>query len=214
MKLRALCVYCGSSPGRDPAYRETAYSVGQLLAAEGITLVYGGGNIGLMGAVADGALAAGGRVIGVIPAALVRKELAHEGLTELHEVPTMHARKERMAAEADAFLALPGGLGTLEEIFEALTWTQLKFHEKPCAFLNVRGYYTPLFGFLRNMTEARFLRAEHLDSIILEEDAGTALERLRGYRPITDEKWIDELARTRGPGDTPGHDDRDPRPVS
>jgi len=196
MEIRALCVYCGSSPGRKPIYRDTAYTVGQLLAGEKITLVYGGGNVGLMGAIADGALEAGGEVVGIIPRALVEKELAHDGLTELVRVETMHQRKEQMAARADAFLALPGGIGTLEEIFEALTWTQLRFHEKPCAFLDVAGYYTHLFAFLGQMTEEQFLRAEHLESIILEQDPVVALDHLRRYQPVTDEKWIDRLERT------------------
>ena len=191
MKLKSLCVYCGSSPGLRPAYMETAESFGRLIATEGITLVYGGGNVGLMGAVADSVLEAGGKVIGVIPEQMVAKELAHNGLTELYRVGSMHERKLKMAELSDAFVALPGGVGTMEEIFEAFTWTQLGVHSKPCGFLDVEGYYAPLFEFVDHMAEQRFIKKEHLASLIREDDPGDLLAKLRGYTPTVVEKWID-----------------------
>lgn len=196
MKIQSLCVYCGSSPGLLPAYREVARNFGRLLAERKITLVYGGGNVGLMGAVADGALAAGGKVIGVIPELLVGKELAHRGVTELHEVGSMHERKTLMADLSDAFVALPGGIGTLEEIFEVSTWTQLGFHAKPCGFLNVAGFYDPLFGFLRSLVTQRFLKEDFLASLPMESDPQTLLERLEGYRPAGADKWLDRSAQS------------------
>ncbi|HWW00299.1 MAG TPA: TIGR00730 family Rossman fold protein [Candidatus Acidoferrum sp.] len=193
MKLKSLCVYCGSSPGLRPSYIETADAFGRLLATEGITLVYGGGNVGLMGALADSALAAGGRVIGVIPKRLVARELAHDGLTELHRVESMHERKLKMAELSDAFVALPGGVGTLEEIFEVATWTQLGIQSKPCAFLDVDGYYAPLFQFLEHMSEQRFIKKEHLVSLIRTPDPAELLSRLRDHTPATFDKWIDRV---------------------
>jgi len=178
MKLHTLCVYCGSSPGLRPEYLATASAFGRLLAGKRVTLVYGGGNVGLMGALADAALEAGGKVIGVIPHLLIEKEVAHAGLTELHAVASMHERKMKMAELSDAFVALPGGIGTLDEIFEATTWTQLGFHAKPCAFLNVVGFYDPLFAFLRQLVTQGFLKEKHLDSLLMETDPEHLLERL------------------------------------
>src|SRR5438876_640209 len=146
--IQSICVFCASSTGRDPAFAASARSFGALLACEGITLVYGGGHVGLMGALADACVGAGGRVVGVIPCALWDREVGHRGLSELHVVETMHERKAKMASLADAFVALPGGLGTLEEIFEVWTWGQLGIHTKPCAFFDVDGYYAPLLAFL------------------------------------------------------------------
>lgn len=191
MKLRSLCVYCGSSRGAKPEYMETARAFGQQLAERGITLVYGGGNVGLMGAVADGALDAGGRVIGVIPHALIEMEVAHSALTELYAVDDMHARKAKMAELSDAFVALPGGIGTLEEIFEVLTWNQLHLHTKACALLNIAGYYDSMCAFLRNMVTERFLRQENLDTLLVETDPIALLERLAQYEPVKVDKWID-----------------------
>lgn len=191
MTLKSLCVYCGSSPGQSSAYRESAEAFGKLLAAENITLVYGGGNVGLMGALADAALRAGGKVIGVIPHHLVAREVAHKGLTALHEVGSMHERKLKMAGLADAFVALPGGIGTLEEIFEVFTWTQLGVHSKPCAFLDVDGYYARLFQFLDHMAEQRFIKKEHLASLIRAEDSRELLLSLRNYAPLKVAKWMD-----------------------
>ncbi len=164
---------------------------GRLLAEEGITLVYGGGNVGLMGALADGALAAGGKVVGVIPERMVARELAHHGLTELHRVESMHERKLKMAQLSDAFVALPGGVGTLEEIFEVFTWAQLGIQSKPCGFLDVDGYYAPLFHFLEHMAEQRFIKKEHLGSLIRTEQPRELLSRLRNHTPAVTEKWLD-----------------------
>lgn len=174
-----------------PAYLRTAEAFGRRLAAEGITVVYGGGNVGLMGALADGALAADGKVIGVIPERLVARELAHRGVTELHCVETMHQRKLKMAELSDAFVALPGGVGTLEEIFEVITWSQLGILAKPCAFLDVNGYYARLFQFLEHMSEQRFIKREHFGALIWTADAGELLSRLRNHTPSTAEKWLD-----------------------
>ncbi len=149
--MKSIGIFCGSSAGEHPLYLETARLVGRTLAQQGLALVYGGGKVGLMGAVADAALEAGGVVIGVMPRGLVEREIAHRGLTELHVVEDMHERKTKMAALADGFIALPGGAGTLEEIFEQWTWAQLGIHEKPCAFLNIKGYYDPLQAMVDNM---------------------------------------------------------------
>ncbi len=170
---------------------------GRLLAEEGITLVYGGGNVGLMGALADGALAAGGKVVGVIPERMVARELAHHGLTELHRVESMHERKLKMAQLSDAFVALPGGVGTLEEIFEVFTWAQLGIQSKPCGFLDVDGYYAPLFHFLEHMAEQRFITREHLGSLIRTDQPGELLSRVRNHTPAVTEKWLDRKP-TRG----------------
>jgi len=189
MKLTTLCVYCGSSFGHLPEYTETATAVGGLLARKGITLVYGGGNVGLMGAVADGALAAGGKVIGVIPEALIAKEVAHQNLTELIAVSSMHERKTKMADLADAFVALPGGIGTMEEIFEVFTWTQLGFHQKPCAFLNVAGFYDPLLTFIDNMVTQDFLKEQHLRYLFVETEMERLLGKLSDYEHEHFDKW-------------------------
>ena len=191
MKLKSLCVYCGSSPGLRASYIEAAEEFGRLIATEGITLVYGGGNVGLMGALADSVLQAGGNVIGVIPERLAAKELAHNGLSELHLVGSMHERKLKMAELSDAFVALPGGAGTIEEIFEVFTWTQLGFHVKPCAFLDVDQYYARLFQFLDHMAEQRFITKEHLDSLISGDDPADLLRKLRNYTPAIVDKWLD-----------------------
>ncbi len=191
MNPKSLCVYCGSSPGLSGAYRQSAEAFGQLLATEGITLVYGGGNVGLMGAVADAALRAGGKVIGVIPDRLVAKEVAHLGLTALHRVGSMHERKLKMAELADGFVALPGGVGTIEEIFEAFTWTQLGVHSKPCAFLDVEHYYARLFQFLDHMVEERFIKQEHVAALLRADDPRELLLKLRSYTPVKVDKWMD-----------------------
>jgi uncharacterized protein (TIGR00730 family) len=171
--MRAICVYCGASPGADPDYAISAIHMGEALARQGIRLVFGGGGTGMMGKVADGALAAGGEVIGVIPRELVARELAHQGLTELKVVQDMHERKATMAELSDAFVALPGGLGTLEELFEMLTWAQLRFHAKPCGVLNVNGYYDGLLRFMDHQMQEGFLRPPHrrLLQVASEPDA-------------------------------------------
>jgi uncharacterized protein (TIGR00730 family) len=186
-----ICIYCGSNPGRDEAYVEAARELGRLLADRGIGVVYGGASVGMMGAVADAALDAGGEVIGVIPDALMEREVAHDGLTDLRVVGSMHERKREMVELADGFVALPGGLGTLEEIFEVLTWAQLGFHEDPCGLLDVASYYTNLVAHLDGATEAGFVREHHREMILVESDPATLLDRFADYEPPQVEKWLD-----------------------
>ncbi len=189
--MQSVCVYCGSSPGADPAFVQAADHVGRLVAESGRTLVYGGGRVGLMGAVADGALVAGGRVVGVIPQMLVDKELAHGGLSELHVVETMHERKALMADLSDGFLALPGGIGTLEEFFEVWTWGQLGLHAKPYGLLDVAGFFGPLLAFLNQLVEKQFVRPEHLALVLVDRDAGALLSAMAVRQPLFLPKWID-----------------------
>lgn len=186
-----VCVFCGSSSGRDPAYGAAAESVGKLLASRRIQLVYGGGRVGLMGVLADAALGAGGEVVGVIPEALDRKEVAHANLTELHVVRSMHERKALMARIADAFLAIPGGIGTLEEFCEALTWAQLGIHRKPLALLNIAGYYDALLGFLDRAVADGFLRPEHRRLVIEAKEPTRILDEFDRHVPPRVEKWLD-----------------------
>ncbi len=174
-------MFCGANHGRRPAYREAAHHLGQLLAQRGITLVYGGGNVGLMGTLADACLAGGGRVMGVIPSALAEKEIAHTGLTEMHVVGSMHERKALMADLADAFLTLPGGFGTWDEFCEALTWTQLGLQKKACSFLNVEGYYDALLQLVERAAEDGFIRAEHRELLLVDSDAARLLDRLQDF---------------------------------
>ena len=179
----ALCVFCGSSKGVSARYAEAADATGRALARAGIDLVYGGGHIGLMGILADAVLREGGRVIGVIPAALVARELAHDGLTEMHVVDTMHERKAMMAELSSGFIALPGGAGTLEELFEQFTWAQLGIHAKPCGVLDVAGYFAPLQAMVGRMVEEGFLHAEDARILMFEEDIGVLLERMLAFVP-------------------------------
>ena len=190
-----ICVFCGSSPGARPSYRDAARAFGELLAERGIGLVYGGGNVGLMGVVADAAMARGGEVIGVIPEGLVAREVAHRGLPDLRVVSSMHERKALMSSLADAFVALPGGIGTLEELFEVWTWAQLGIHAKPCALLDVDGFYTSLVRFLDHVTEQRFLREEQRAMLIVERAGPALLDRLMSHRHIDVPKWLDERER-------------------
>jgi hypothetical protein len=173
-----LAVFCAASPGERPLFAESVASVGRLLAERGIGLVYGGGGTGLMGVLADAAMAAGGEVIGVIPAALVAKEQAHNGLSQLHVVETMHERKALMSELADAFLALPGGYGTLDELFEAITWRQLKIHDKPCGLLDVDGYYADLVAFLERAVREGFIRKTELPKLLVGTDPGALIDDL------------------------------------
>lgn len=182
-RLRRICVFCGASPGRDPRYAEAATAVGASLAGRGIELVYGGSRPGLMGAVADGALAAGGRVIGVIPAGLVDRELAHPSLTELRIVTTLHERKALMAELSDAFIALPGGLGTLEELAEVLSWAQLELHAKPVGALDVGGFFGPLVAHLDHAANEGFVSPAHRGLLIVEDDLDRLLERFETWQP-------------------------------
>lgn len=176
--MKSLCVFCGSSPGKHPRYTQTARELGIALARQGVTLVYGGGRVGLMGAVADAALHAGGQVVGVIPQLLLDKEVGHAGLSQLHVVGSMAERKKLMGDLADAFLTLPGGIGTMDELFEAWTWTQLDLHRKPCGLLNQDGYYDSLIGFLDRCVEEGFLRPRHRAALIVETDIERLLQKL------------------------------------
>jgi uncharacterized protein (TIGR00730 family) len=188
--IKRLCVFCGSSTGDRPGYVAAARELGTTLARQGIGLVYGGASVGLMGAVADAALTAGGEVIGVIPEALVRKEVAHGGPVDLRIVGSMHERKAMMAELSCGFVALPGGIGTLEELFEIWTWAQLGHHRKPCALLNVGGFYDPLIAFLDGIVERRFLKAEHRGMLIVVDAPDALLARLRDYAPPVVGKWL------------------------
>ena len=183
-ELRRICVFCGASDGRDPRYAEVARLVGAELARRGIEVVYGGGRRGLMGAVADGALAAGGQVIGVIPGALVDRELAHRGVTELRVVETLHERKAVMAELSDAFLALPGGLGTLEELAEVLSWAQLELHAKPIGALDVGGYFEALGAFLDHATGEGFIAERQRALLIVDDDLDRLLARFASWEPV------------------------------
>ncbi len=178
-----IAVFCGSSPGIDPIYMDTAREVGRALGRQGIAVVFGGGHVGLMGAVADAALGAGGHVTGVIPRALHEREVAHGAVSELIVVETMHERKTIMADRSDAFLALPGGPGTLEEITEQWTWAQLGIHEKPCGFLNVDGYYDPLIALVANMRDRGFTHPRYTDMLHFAAELDTILDAFRDYRP-------------------------------
>ena len=191
--LQRICIYCGSSPGNDPTHRAAAIALGGFLAREGITVVYGGGNVGLMGAVADGALAEGGKVIGVIPQSLLEKELGHRGVTELHVTSSMHERKQMMVDLSDGFIALPGGFGTLDELFETLTWLQLGFHHKPVGLLNLGGFFDGLTSFITQMSTAGFLKPEHADCVLVESGAEKLLARMRRFQPPDLGKWIEKL---------------------
>jgi hypothetical protein len=189
--ISRVLVFCGSSPGARPEYAQEADALGRLLAERGLGLVYGGARVGLMGAVADGALTAGGEVVGVIPRQLVEHEIAHTGLSELHEVTTMHERKALMAELSDAVVALPGGTGTLDELFELFTWSQLGLHRMPIGLLDVAGYWQPLLALLDHLVAERFLRAEHRQTLLVDRDAGALLDALASYRHAAPYKWLD-----------------------
>jgi uncharacterized protein (TIGR00730 family) len=181
--VNSICVYCGSSAGNDPKFLEEAVSAGTLIAQQGLTLVYGGGKVGLMGAVADAALAAGGKVIGVMPADLVNQEIGHKGLTELKIVNSMHERKWAMAELSDGFLCLPGGPGTYEEIFEQWTWALLGFHAKPCGFVNVSGYYDIFQKLTQQAADAGFLAQQYVDMLVYGGSTAEVIEAFRVYVP-------------------------------
>ncbi|HEX2411126.1 MAG TPA: TIGR00730 family Rossman fold protein [Solirubrobacteraceae bacterium] len=189
--MRRICVYAGSNPGTDPAYADAARELAALLAERGIGLVYGGGHVGLMGVLADTALAAGGEVIGVMPRALIDREIGHTGLTELRVVGSMHDRKALMADLSDAFVAVPGGIGTLEELIEVYTWSQLGIHQKACGVLNVAGYYDHLAAFLDHAVEAGFLRPQHRAVLSVASSPADLLDRLAAYEPPTVAKWTE-----------------------
>jgi uncharacterized protein (TIGR00730 family) len=189
--MRRVSVFCGSSTGADAAFGAAARTLGEALARRGLGLVYGGGNIGLMGLLADAVLAKGGEVIGVIPQALVDKELAHRGVTELRVVRSMHERKALMAQLADAFVALPGGYGTLEEFCEVITWAQLGIHRKPCGLLNVEGFYEPFLAQIKLAVDRHFIREQHQALLLVESQPEALLDRLQAVHPPAMHKWID-----------------------
>ena len=192
--IQRVCVFCGSNDGARPEYLAAATALGQQLAARNIGLVYGGAGVGLMGAVADAVLAAGGEVTGVMPRSLVEREVAHAKLRDLRVVGSMHERKATMADLADAFIALPGGLGTLEEFFEVWTWAQLGEHAKPLGMLNVAGYYDPLLVFFDRLVSERFVLPEHRAMVLVEQDSAVLLSRFACYSPPVVSKWIDRVA--------------------
>jgi uncharacterized protein (TIGR00730 family) len=188
--IKRLCVFCGSSVGVRPEYRQAAIQLGSQLASSRVTLVYGGARVGLMGALADSVLASGGEAIGVMPRALVEKEIAHAGLTQLHIVDSMHQRKALMADLADAFVLLPGGFGSWEEFCEAVTWLQLGIHQKPCGVLNVDGYYDGLLSLISHAAVEGFLRASHREAVVVEDNPHSLLSRLAAAVIPTEVKWM------------------------
>lgn len=188
--MKAVCVFCGSSHGKQSLFAETAEALGQELARRELALVYGGGAVGLMGVIADATLAAGGKVIGVLPKSLAIKEVAHEGLTEMHIVEGMLERKSLMARLSDAFIAMPGAFGTLDELFEMLTWTQLGYHAKPSAILDVDHYFQPLIAQMDKMVEQEFLKSKHREMILIDTNPANLLDRLLQYRQPRISKWI------------------------
>ncbi|MDR3641740.1 MAG: TIGR00730 family Rossman fold protein [Humidesulfovibrio sp.] len=189
--MRRVCVFLGSNPGNRPDYLVAAKAMGAELARRGLTTVYGGSNVGLMGALADAALGAGGQVIGIIPEALRQKEIAHTGLTELHVVASMHERKALMAELSDGFIALPGGMGTLEELCEVLTWAQLGFHKKPCGLLDVGGYYASLGAFFDNAVAQGFVNPAHRAMLLTDSTPAALLDQFGGYVAPVVNKWIE-----------------------
>lgn len=193
--MKRICVFCGSSPGGRPEYRAAAEEMGAELVRRNIGLVYGGGNVGLMGMIADAVLRAGGEAVGVIPEHLMAREVGQRGLTKLHVVGSMHERKALMADMSDAFIALPGGFGTLEEFCEVVTWTQLGLHAKPCGILNVLGYYSPLLAMFDHAAEERFLKRENRALVLAAESAVELLRALEEWRPVQVEKWLSRETR-------------------
>ncbi len=188
--MNSICVYCGSSFGNEAAFAAAARQLAKAMNERSISLVYGGASVGIMGEIADAILAGGGRAIGVIPQALADKEVAHSGLTELHIVSSMHERKALMAEKSDGFVALPGGFGTLEELFEVLTWSQLGFHQKPVALLNVANYYDGLLKFLDQATHAQFVKPAHRNLLIASDTADGVLNHMLDFKPSVSTKWI------------------------
>jgi uncharacterized protein (TIGR00730 family) len=188
--LRRVCVFAGASSGSDPVYRAAAEELGRVLVANGVGLVYGGARVGLMGALADAVLSSRGEVIGVLPSPFDTREVAHDGLSDLRIVSSMHERKALMADLADGFIALPGGLGTLDELFEALTWAQLGIHQKPCGLINVHGYFDPLLAFLRRSIDEEFVGREHERLLLVADSPGGVLDLMGAYEPPLDRPWL------------------------
>jgi hypothetical protein len=196
MSMHAVCVFCGSQPGAEPAYLRAARELGAALARRGVAVIYGGGHIGMMGALADSTLAAGGQVIGVIPEHLMRPEVAHQGLTELLVVDSMHTRKRTMASRADAFIVLPGGYGTFEEMFEMVTWRQLRLHAKPVGLINVEGYFDHLLAFLEHAAQQEFIRPQHRGLLLVDASTDGLLDRLMRQSGIAPEAAPGGLERS------------------
>jgi len=190
--MKRICVFCGSNRGNLPSYEEAARSLAKILARQKIGLVFGGGQVGLMGVIADAMLAEQGEALGVIPKALFKKEVAHGGLTRLYEVDSMHERKQLMYDLSDGFIALPGGWGTLDELCEIVTWSQLGIHQKPCGLLNVEGYFDSLLEFLDGCTRKEFIRREHRNLLLVDEAPEALLKKMKSYRPPELQKWIEE----------------------
>jgi uncharacterized protein (TIGR00730 family) len=193
--FRAICLFCGSSPGADPLFRQAAAALGRCFAEQHLRLVYGGGSVGLMGVAADACLAAGGEVIGVIPQLLMDKEVGHAGVTTMHVVQTMHERKALMTELSDGFIALPGGYGTLDELFEALTWLQLGYHGKPVGILNVGGFFDSLLAFIDHSRDQQFLRPMHHDALCVDRELPALLAKMREVEAPDTNKWLDRHAR-------------------
>jgi uncharacterized protein (TIGR00730 family) len=193
LQMNSICVFCGSGVGKRPVYIQKARALGTLIAKSEMELVYGGGNIGLMREVADAAIEAGGRVVGVMPKHIVNKEIAHNGISKLHIVDSMHERKALMSQLSDAVIAMPGGFGTIDELFEILTWNQLEIINKPAAIFNIDGYFDHLISFVKHAVEEKFVRQEHHYNLIVENDENTLLDRLKSFSPAKAEKWIDRL---------------------
>lgn len=193
--MKRLCLYCGSSPGSRQEYADAAASIGPVFAERGLGLVYGGGNVGMMGRIADSVLAAGGEVIGIIPHHLADKELAHAGATQMIRVSSMHERKQMMADLSDGFIALPGGIGTLEELFETLTWLQLGLHSKPIGLLNTAGFFDHMLAFLDHMVADRFLKSEHRDLLLVDDRIDRLIDRMAVFSAPDADKWLDRVAR-------------------
>jgi uncharacterized protein (TIGR00730 family) len=189
--MKSISVFCGSSSGNDPIYKQHAYELGQFLAGQNIRVVYGGAKVGLMGAVADGALDSGGEVIGLLPGFLNNKELAHEHLTQLIRVNSMHERKIKMYELSDAIIALPGGFGTIDELFEILTWAQLGLHRKACGILNLNAYFDPLVEFIDNMVTSGFLKKDNKDLLLVDKTIESLYKKMLNYKPVPVRKWIE-----------------------
>jgi uncharacterized protein (TIGR00730 family) len=193
--MRSICVFCGSSVGKQVSYGEKAKALGRLIAGKDLELVYGGGNIGLMREIADAVLAHGGKVTGVMPGLIANKEIVHKGLTNLHIVETMHERKALMAELSDAFVAMPGGFGTIDELFEIMTWNQLEIISKPVGLYNINGYFDSMLSFMDHAVREKFVRQEHRNNLIVDEDGESLLSRLISHIPVKAEKWIDRLKK-------------------
>lgn len=190
--MKRICVYCGSSEGAYPIYKQTAHQFGKTLVKQNLALVYGGATVGTMGAIADAVMAEGGEVYGVIPKGLFGREVPHHDITQLDIVDSMHARKARMAELADAFVALPGGIGTFEELFETLSWSQLGIHQKPMGLLNVNGFYDKLLSFLDDAVQNGFVKAKHRELLVVDTDPESLIEKIKGFQPPLVSKWMGE----------------------